>query len=75
MSITLDVEKVERRRTELGLTKGELARRAGISAGRYTQILAEAKEGKTPFAPTLAEIAKVLELSAKELLLDNQEVA
>jgi transcriptional regulator with XRE-family HTH domain len=70
MSLRLNVEAIEKRRIEMGLSKQELARRAGFSPGRYTQILREAKEGKLAFAPTAKGIATVLSISPDELFIE-----
>lgn len=74
MSVILDVDEVEKRRNELGLSKTELARRTGISAGRYTQLLGEAREGKKPFAPTVKELAAALRVRVKDIVIEAETV-
>lgn len=71
MSIVLNIDVIEKKRIELGLTKQELARRAGISPGRYTQIIDEARSGRPAFAPTTKELATALGLSVSDIVIDG----
>jgi transcriptional regulator with XRE-family HTH domain len=72
MSVSIDIEKIEKQRIRQGLQKSELARRAGISPGRYTQILSEARQGKLPFAPTIKQIVQALGMSMEEILVEEE---
>lgn len=68
MSIQIDLKPLELKRVEKGLTKRELARRAGITGGRYAQILREAEEGRVPSPPRLKELCSVVGIEMSELI-------
>ena len=56
---------VRRRRLELGITQGELARRAGVPQPNISDI----ENGKqSPTFPTLARIAEALSIPPSHLL-------
>ena len=68
MSIAIDLDKIERRRWELGMKKRELARRAGITPQRLTQIYSEIRRGHPPFAPTFRDVVSVLGFELEDVV-------
>lgn len=68
MNIVVSLAVLEGRRIERGLTKKELAQRAGISPQRYQQMLSEIRAGRVPFVRSLKAVAETLGLSMDELL-------
>ena len=62
--LRLHVEKMERERKRLGLTKSEIERRAKIKPSTYSKVIVR---GITSIA-TLNSIAEALSLDPKDLL-------
>ncbi len=64
-----DTEKIEKARVINGLAKKDLARKAGISPGTYTQVL----RGENHYPPTIKKIADALGLEMEEVCIDEEE--
>jgi transcriptional regulator with XRE-family HTH domain len=73
MSIRLDIDKIEESRKERGWRKQDLAKRAGITPMRLSQIFAEARRGIFPFPARVREIVEVLGLSMDDVVIKTDE--
>lgn len=71
MAIKIDLDKIERRRWERGMAKCELARLAGITPQRLTQIYNECRRGKAPYAPTFRDVVRVLGFELDEVIREE----
>ena len=64
-----NIPKIEKARIIKGLAKKDLAEKAGISPGTYTQILA----GENHYPPTIKKIADALALEMEDILVNEEE--
>ncbi len=63
-----DISRIEKARILQGLTKGGLAKKAGIHPTTYTLIL----KGSNHHPPTIKKIADALGLEMKEIYIDEK---
>ena len=64
-----DTKKIENARVINGLAKKNLAKKAGISPGTYTQIL----NGENLYPPTIKKVADALGLEMEEIYIEEED--
>ena len=72
-NMRLNAPKIELLMAEKRLKAGVVARRMGVSQGRFSQIMNEARKGHAPNPWTIGRLAWALRVSVTEIIVNEEE--